>query len=233
MSEQNSKMNIPILYEDNHLLVVVKPANLPTNEDESVDDNLLDQLREYIKVKYQKPGDVYIGLVHRLDRPTGGVMVFARTSKAAKRLSEQIRERKMKKTYLAVAEGHVTPPMQKLVHYLQKNSTQNQVNIAEKSFPQAKEAVLEYAVLEIKEDKSLVEVNLETGRSHQIRAQMSYIGFPIVGDGKYGQRIGATKSLALWAFRLEFEHPVTKEKLNFKALPPQEYPWDIFDLSYL
>lgn len=232
MSEQN--FNIPILFEDNQILVVVKPVNIPTNKDESEDADLLDKLKEYIKVKYQKPGEAYIGMVHRLDRPTGGVMLFARTSKAAERLSAQIRERNVHKTYLAVVEGVLATKQQKLTHYLLKDATNNQVEARDKPFSEAKEAVLSYKVLQERNNLSLLEIELETGRSHQIRSQMSHIGHPVVGDAKYGSRGGSTKSLALWAFKLEFSHPVTKEQKVFQSLPnTDDYPWNQFDLSNL
>ena len=220
-----------VIYEDNHILVVIKPQNLPTQADISGDEDLLTQLKSYIKEKYNKEGNVFLGLVHRLDRPTGGVMVFARTSKAAERLSEQIRNGEVDKTYFAVLEGTPKNKRYRLINYLKKDEKNNIVKIAPQYEDGAKEAILDYQVLETKDSRSLVKVNLETGRSHQIRVQMAGIGCPVVGDQKYGK--DAKKcNLALWAAILRFTHPVTKKIMTFKVMPPVENaPWKDFEVE--
>lgn len=216
---------INIIYEDNHLLVVEKPINMPVCEDESCDLDLLNVLKTYLKDKYQKPGNVYLGLVHRLDRPVGGVMVFARTSKAASRLSKQVMEHELEKTYLAVVCGK-TPESGKCFDYLVKDNKKNQSYVTEKS--KGKEARLTYKRLGYKDNFSLVEISLETGRSHQIRVQFSSRGFPLVGDAKYNKNHDGKTSVALFAKRLQFIHPVTKEKLCFELDIPKRYPFNLF-----
>ena len=220
-----------VIYEDNHILVVIKPQNLPTQADISGDEDLLTKLKSYIKEKYNKEGNVFLGLVHRLDRPTGGVMVFARTSKAAERLSEQIRNGEVDKTYFAVLEGTPKNKRYRLINYLKKDEKNNIVKIAPQYEDGAKEAILDYQVLETKGGRSLVKVDLETGRSHQIRVQMAGIGCPVVGDQKYGK--DAKKcNLALWAAILRFTHPVTKKIMTFKVMPPVENaPWKDFEVE--
>ena len=206
---------LEVLYEDNHIIVVVKPFNIPTQEDSSKDTDMLTIIKDYIKEKYNKPGNVYLGLVHRLDRPASGVMVFARTSKAASRLSEEVRNRSIKKTYLAVVHGK-TKEQEKLVDYISKDNKTNNSYIDKKG---GKESILTYTRLKYdeKEDLSLVKVDLETGRHHQIRLQMSNIGHPLYGDQRYGNQ--DKKQLALYAYKLEFTHPVTKEQMSFIKLP--------------
>ena len=224
--------DIEILYEDNHLLVVVKPQNIPVQADISGDEDLLTILKGYIKEKYNKPGDVYLGLVHRLDRPTGGVMVFARTSKAAARLQECMKEGEFEKTYFAVVCGEVKQKRAKLVNYLMKNPTQNTVMCVPQTTEGAKRAELDYKVLDEKSGVSLVEITLITGRGHQARVQMSHMGNPIFGDAKYGgNKIAKGHNLALWAVELKILHPITREKLVFRVYPPDETPWNLFDMS--
>ena len=173
-----------ILYEDNHLLVVKKDANMPVQADNSKDIDLLTELKEYIKKKYSKPGNVYLGLVHRLDRPVAGVMVFAKTSKSAERLSEQIRNKTFKKTYYAIVEGKPN----KNGMFKDKLLKDEKTNIS-KVDPNGKEAILEYETIATKNNLSLVKINLLTGRSHQIRVQFSYHGYPLYGDMKYNNNI--------------------------------------------
>lgn len=216
---------INIIYEDNHLLVVEKPVNIPVCEDESRDKDLLNTLKQYIKEKYNKPGNVYLGLVHRLDRPVGGVMVFAKTSKAASRLSKQVSEHKLEKTYLAVVCGK-TPESGKCFDYLIKDQKKNQSYVTDKEH--GKEAKLSYKRLGFKDGCSLVEIYLETGRSHQIRVQFSSRGYPLVGDAKYNKNHDGKTSVALFAKRLSFNHPVTKEKLCFELEMPDRYPFNKF-----
>lgn len=223
---------LTILHEDNHIIVAMKPQGLPSCGDESGDDNMLEQVRRYIKEKYEKPGNVYVGLVHRLDRPTGGVMVFAKTSKAAARLAEQMRSGDFEKKYLAVLVG--TPKEEKgtLVNYLKKNPVNNMVYICTQTTDGAKMASLEYKILEEKGGLSLAEIKLHTGRTHQIRVQMAGISHPVYGDMRYGGENAKKGNLALWAYSLTFTHPVTKERLKFMLEPPADaVPWKNFDLS--
>lgn len=223
---------LTVLHEDNHIIVVLKPQGIPTCGDDSGDDSLLEQVRRYIKERYNKPGNVYVGLVHRLDRPTGGVMVFAKTSKAASRLAEQMRTGDFEKRYLAVLAGVPREPQAKLVNYLKKNAVNNMVYVCPPTTDGAKMASLEYFVKEEKGGCSLVEVKLHTGRTHQIRVQMASIGTPVYGDMRYGGESAKKGNLALWAYSLTFTHPVTKERLRFMAGPPEDgSPWKHFDLS--
>lgn len=216
---------INILYEDNHLLVVEKPVNMPVCEDESKDLDLLTVLKSYIKEKYQKPGNVYLGLVHRLDRPVGGVMVFAKTSKAASRLSKQVAEQHLGKTYVAVVCGK-TPESGICFDYLVKDKKKKQSYVTDKN--KGKEARLSYRRLAYKDGFSLIEINLETGRSHQIRVQFSSRGFPLVGDAKYNKQHDGKTSVALFAKKLSFSHPVTKDKVSFELELPTRYPFSLF-----
>lgn len=216
---------INVLYEDNHLLVVEKPINVPVCEDESRDKDLLSLLKDYVKVKYNKPGEVYLGLVHRLDRPVGGVMVFARTSKAAARLSKQVMERELDKIYLAVVCGKVDEKRE-FFDYLVKDKKKNMSFVTDKS--NGKEARLRYKRLAYKDGFSLVEVHLETGRSHQIRVQFSSRGFPLVGDARYNKNHDGKTNIALFARRLSFKHPVSKETLTFELEMPNRYPFSLF-----
>ncbi len=210
-----------ILYEDNHLLVVYKKANMPVQLDDSKDLDLLTYLKDYLKNKYNKSGNVYLGLVHRLDRPVSGVMVFAKTSKSASRLSEQIRNKEFKKTYLAVVEG-IPLKEGKFVDKLLKDEKTNIVKIDNKG----KEAILSYKLLGTKDNLSLVEIDLETGRSHQIRVQFSSRGYPLYGDMKYNNNV--KDDIALFSESITLLHPITKESMTFKSLPPDKYPWNIF-----
>ncbi len=223
---------LTILYEDNHIIVVMKPQGLPSCGDESGDDNMLEQVRRYVKEKYNKPGNVYIGLIHRLDRPTGGVMVFAKTSKAASRLAEQMRNGDFEKKYLAVLVGTPKEPKGTLVNYLKKNPVNNMVYICTQTTDGAKMASLEYRVLEEKGGYCLADIKLHTGRTHQIRVQMAGFSHPVYGDMRYGGENAKKGNLALWAYSLTFTHPVTKERLRFMLEPPAEnVPWKNFDLA--
>lgn len=214
---------IDVIYEDNHLLVVVKPINIPVQEDSSRDKDFLTILKEYIKVKYNKPGNVYLGLVHRLDRPASGIMVFAKTSKAASRLSEQIRNNTFKKTYNIVVEGNIEKEST-LIDKLYKDEKKNIVYVSDKG----KEAILDFKKLDYKDNLSLVEVNLKTGRSHQIRVQFMNHGYPLYGDNKYNKNAKVGEQLALFAKKIEFIHPVTHEVLTFEVELPKRYPFNIF-----
>ncbi|MCS7459727.1 RNA pseudouridine synthase [Paenibacillus doosanensis] len=223
---QASLPAIEVLYEDNHVIVVVKPVNVPTQEDDSRDPDLLTMIKQDLKHRHRKPGNVYLGLVHRLDRPVGGVMVFAKTSKAASRLSDAVRTRSIRKIYTAVVNGRPQEPHGTLKHYLLKDTKTNMVSVAVPGKPGAKEAVLDYQVLDHSEGLSLVQVELHTGRPHQIRVQFAAIGCPLVGDQRYGAHLTKPgQQIALWSTELSFEHPTTKETLSFRSAPPASYPW--------
>ena len=221
-----------IIYEDNHIVVVIKPFNMPVQEDESKDQDLLSEIKAYIKEKYNKSGQAFIGLVHRLDRPTGGVMVFARNSKAAARLSKQFESHEVEKTYYAVVKGKLRKKKARLENYLKKEPSLNKVVLAAMAEKEAKHAVLDYEVIAEEKDLSLVKVNLETGRSHQIRVQLAGIGNPVYGDAKYGNpesKTAKTQNLALWAGELSFRHPTQDMVLTFKVNPPEDkYPFNLF-----
>ena len=216
----NNKLNV--LYEDNHLLVVDKPINIPTQEDNSKDKDLLTILKEYLKEKYNKPGNVYLGLVHRLDRPVGGIMVFARSSKAASRLTKTFSNHDITKKYLAIVKGRVDKSG-KLIDKIEKTSNGNSI-----VSDNGKEAILEYELLDYnsKEDCSLVSIDLKTGRHHQIRVQFSSRGHYLLGDQRYG--IQDNKQIALYSYYLSFTHPVTKEILKFTLYPKIEGFWEYF-----
>ena len=224
--------DIDIVYEDNHIIVVLKPQGVPTCGDESGDDSLLEGVRRYLKITYEKPGNVYVGLIHRLDRPTGGVMVFAKTSKAASRLSEQMRGGDFEKKYFTVLVGTPKEPQKTLVNYLKKNPVNNMVYLCPPTTDGAKMASLDYRVLQEREGLCLAEVRLHTGRTHQIRVQMAGIGHPVYGDMRYGGENAKKGWLALWAYSLSFTHPVTKERMRFMVQPPADnVPWKYFDLD--
>ena len=218
----DGKAMINIIYEDNHLLVVEKPINVPVQADKSGDEDLLTMLKKYLKEKYNKPGDVYLGLVHRLDRPVGGVMVFAKTSKAASRLSKQVQKHEFKKIYMAVIEGKVSDSGT-FKDKLKKDEKTNITRVSE----DGKEAELSYNLIGFVNNLSLVRISLKTGRSHQIRVQFSYHRHPLLGDSKYG--VKGKYPLALFAYKLEFTHPTTKEKLSFKLLPKDGYFREYYD----
>ena len=225
--------NIPILYEDNHILVVVKPFNVPSQEDSSEDADMLTLLKEYLKEKYDKPGNVFLGLVHRLDRPTGGVMVFAKTSKAAARLTESITSGEFDKKYFAVLSAVPSENNGRLDNYLLKDEEHNVVRVVPMGIKGAKRAVLDYKIIEKKDDICLAEVYLYTGRSHQIRVQTSHIGCPIVGDRKYaGDKYVKADNLALWSVEIRFPHPTKKDIMVFRAFPDDSvFPWNAFDIE--
>ncbi len=220
---------IVIIYEDNHLLVVEKPFNVASQGDETGDPDMMRLLKNYLKERYNKPGNVFLGLVHRLDRPTGGLMVFAKTSKAASRLSEQIRNRTFEKTYMAVVHGVPERPEGMLRHFLVKDNETNIVHVAQPEDAGAREALLEYRLLGARDNLSLVRINLHTGRPHQIRVQFSAIGHPLFGDQKYGSEFSSPgQQLALWSYSITLVHPTRKEPLTFRLNPPDIYPWRLF-----
>ena len=214
---------INIIYEDNHLLIVEKHINIPVQEDSSGDLDFLTMLKDFIKKRDNKPGNVYLGLVHRLDRPVGGIMVFAKTSKCASRLSEQVRTRTLKKTYYAVVEGKIDKEGT-FKDYLLKDTKTNIVRVDKKG----KEAILDYKLIDYKNNLSLVKINLKTGRSHQIRVQFSSRNYPLYGDNKYNKNAKVGEQIALFAKELELVHPTTKEVMKFSLGLKNKYPWSIF-----
>ena len=215
------KNNLEILYEDNHIIVVVKPFNILSQSDDTKDIDMLTLIKSYLKEKYNKPGNVYLGLIHRLDRPTGGIMVFAKTSKAASRLSEQIRLNLFTKKYLAIVNGYFDEKVGVFEDYILKKEDNSSVisNLG-------KYAKLEYEVLKEKSNLSLVNIILHTGRHHQIRVQFASRNHPLYGDQRYGK--SSKKQLALFAYYLSFSHPVTKEKLEFIKYPDKVGIWKEF-----
>ena len=224
--------DLEILFEDNQIIVVNKPQNIPSQDDSSGDKSMVSLIKDYIKEKYNKPGNVYIGSVHRLDRPTGGVMVYAKTSKAASRLSEQFASEVVHKTYFAVVVGSPREKKGKLVHYLKKDEVNNMVVVVPALSENAKKAELLYEVLEEKNGYSLVKIELITGRSHQARVQMKTLGTPIFGDVKYGGTNAKKGFLNLYAVMLVFNHPTTKQKMRFISYPPEEKDkWNLFNLE--
>lgn len=222
------KLNV--IYEDNHIIVVEKPVNIPSQGDKTGDIDMLTIIKDYLKEKYNKPGNVYLGLIHRLDRPVGGVMVFAKTSKAAARLSEQVRNKEFKKKYLAIVDGKLETKSGVLENYLLKNERTNTSKVVKEETPKSKYAKLEYEVLKYNEEinLSVVKILLHTGRHHQIRVQFANIGHSLCGDQKYGTR-GRGKQICLWAYELSFVHPVSKENMSFSVMPKIEGSWKILE----
>ena len=215
-----------VLYEDNHIIVIEKMPNVPSQADKTGDEDMLTIIKSYLKEKYNKPGNVYLGLVHRLDRPVGGVMVFAKTSKAASRLSEEIRNKTFKKTYLAIVNGKMESESGEYVDYLWKDEKQNTSYVVKEGKKNSKLAKLNYEVIAYneKENVSLVKINLQTGRHHQIRVQFSSRMHALYGDSKYHGR-GAGSGICLWAYKIKFVHPVKKEEMEFEDFPPKEGMW--------
>lgn len=218
-------MKLNVLYEDNHIIVVEKPCNILSQKDNTNDIDLLEMVKQYIKEKYKKPGNVYVGLVHRLDRPVGGLMVFAKTSKAASRLSNQLQTHTLKKQYLAVVSGILTEDKETLIDKLEKIATGNTI-VTETG----KESILDYEVLERnqQENMTLIKIDLKTGRHHQIRVQFASRNHPLCGDQRYGRQ--DKTQIALYAYHLELLHPTTKKRLVFEQLPPKTGYWTKFTL---
>lgn len=207
-------MSLEILYEDNHLIVCVKPVGVLSQEDSTKDMDMLTLLKHYIKDKYQKPGNVYLGLVHRLDRMTGGVMVFAKTSKAASRLNEQIRNHEFHKRYYAIVNGKLEGS-KRLEDYLYKDESEVKSYVVNKNA--GKLAILDYNVVTNKDNMTLLDISLHTGRHHQIRVQMANINHSLVGDKLYGKN--DEYDMMLYAYSLSFYHPITKELMTFNKIP--------------
>ena len=216
-----------IVYEDNHLFVVNKKVGQLVQGDKTGDESLLELIKNFIKIRDQKPGNVFLGLVHRIDRPTSGLVIYAKTSKALSRLTQMVKNREIKKTYWTLVAKELIPQNQRLVNYLKKNEKTNKAIVFPKPTDGAKEAILTYQILKSLDNYQLLEVDLETGRHHQIRAQLSKIGVPIRGDLKYGSpRSNPDGGISLHARKLEFEHPVTKEPTLIVApLPQNDAVW--------
>ena len=206
-----------IIYEDNHVLVAVKPPNMLSQADQTGDADMLTCMKEYIRTAYNKPGNVYLGLVHRLDRPVGGLMVFARTSKAAARLSAQMRRHELGREYLCIVTGPVRDTFTR-IDYLIKDERLNRMTVCEADVKGAQEAILHGKCLARRDGTALCAIRLETGRQHQIRVQMAAAGAPLWGDNRYGHGIPG-QQIALWGYRLTFEHPISHELLPFQDLP--------------
>ena len=221
-------MTPDIVYEDNHVIVAVKPPNLLSQADRTGDGDLLSALKEYIREKYRKPGEVYLGLVHRLDRPVGGLMVFARTSKAAARLSAQLQKHDIGREYLCVCEGEIPGPLH-LTDWLLKDKRLNHVSVVPEGTPEAQKAILHCTPLETSGGLTLCAIRLETGRSHQIRVQMNHAGHPLWGDNRYGHGVPG-QQVALWGYRLTFEHPVSHKLMVFERMP-EGGVWERFDMK--
>ena len=227
MKTISTKDNLQILFEDNHLIVVNKRVGDIVQGDKTGDKPLSDVIKEYIKEKYQKPGAVFLGVVHRLDRPTSGIVIFAKTSKALTRLNEIFKNRESQKIYWAVVKGFPELEQNRLIHFLKRNPVNNTSKAYLKAVPESKEAILDYKIIEKLNQYSLLEIHLHTGRHHQIRAQLSAIGHPIKGDLKYGfDRSNPDGGIHLHARKLSFTHPTTKEVIHFVAPTPSEVIWD-------
>ena len=221
---------LKVIYEDNHIIVVEKPVNIPSQADKTGDVDLLTIVKQYIKEKYKKPGNVYLGLVHRLDRPVGGVMVFAKTSKAAARLSNQVREKQFEKNYLTIVNGRMEQSCGTLEDYLYKDERNNKSKVVPAETKNSKLAVLDYEVVKYAPELNLsvLKIHLHTGRHHQIRVQLSSRDHSIYGDQKYGGR-GHGKQIALWAYELKLYHPITNEKMTFYSIPEIIGSWKILE----
>lgn len=223
----STPQNLQVLHEDNHLIIVNKRPGDIVQGDKTGDTPLSEVVKEYIKIKYDKPGNVYLGVVHRLDRPTSGIVVFAKTSKTLPRLNKLFKEKDAKKTYWAIVKN--APPNQQdtLIHFMKRNPKQNKSYAHTKEVPDSKKAILEYRVVKALNNYFLLEVDLQTGRHHQIRSQLSVIGCPIKGDLKYGfDRSNKDGSIHLHARKLVFEHPVKKVEITILAPPPNDPLWD-------
>ncbi|MGB2128426.1 MAG: RluA family pseudouridine synthase [Flavicella sp.] len=219
--------NIDILFEDNHIIIINKRSGDLVQGDKTGDAPLSDILKEYLKIKYNKPGNVYLGVVHRLDRPTTGIVIFAKTSKALERLNKMLRNKEIDKTYWAVVKNKPTKRKETLINYLRKNPKNNKATVFNKETKDSKKAVLHYKILSSLTNYHLLEIDLETGRHHQIRAQLSHIKCPIKGDLKYGfPRSNKDAGIHLHAKKIQFIHPVSKELLKIEAPTPKDPIWD-------
>ena len=224
----SNKENLQVIYEDNHIIAINKRVGDIVQGDQTGDTPLSEVVKHYIAEKYNKPGKVYLGVVHRLDRPTSGIVIFARTSKALTRLNKLFSERKTEKTYWAIVKKKPSKASDLIIHYLKRNSKQNKSYAHNNEIPDSKKAILEYKVIKSLDHYSLLEINLKTGRHHQIRAQLSKIGSPIKGDLKYGfPRSNKDGSIHLHSRKIEFQHPVSKKTIKITANPPKNVIWDL------
>lgn len=224
---RSTKDNLEILFEDNHIVIVNKKSGDIVQADKTGDNPLSEVVKEYIKEKYNKPGKVFLGVVHRLDRPTSGIIIFARTSKALERLNKMLRDREISKTYWAVIKNNPKKTTGTLIHFLKKNPKNNKSTVFKKEAKGSKKAILHYKTIKNLKNYSLLEINLETGRHHQIRAQLSFIGSPIKGDLKYGaSRSNKDGGIHLHARKICFVHPVSKENISLVAPIPNEVIWN-------
>jgi len=222
---------ITVIYEDNHLIAINKPSGWLVQGDATGDATANDWVKHYIKIRYNKPGDVFLGTIHRLDRPVSGVTLFARTSKALERMNKQFQLRQVQKTYLAVVNQRPEKFQDKLVHFLTKDSNTNTAKAYSRQKPKSKRAELDYQLKAEVGEHHLLEVKPLTGRPHQIRVQLAKEGMPIRGDRKYGSKMrNNNRSIHLHARKLEFTHPVTKESVVIDAFPPDEQIWRLFDV---
>lgn len=223
----STPQNLQVLYEDNHVIIVNKRPGDIVQGDKTGDAPLSEVVKEYIKEKYKKPGNVYLGVVHRLDRPTSGIVLFARTSKALPRLNKLFKEKEAKKTYWAVVKNPPPDTAGSLIHYLKRNPKQNKSYAHIKEVPESKKAILDYRILKKLDNYFLLEIDLHTGRHHQIRSQLSAIGCPIKGDLKYGfDRSNKDASIHLHARKLAFIHPVSNDQIEVVANPPNDAIWN-------
>jgi len=227
---RSTKDNLEVLFEDNHLIIINKKVGDLVQGDKTGDKPLSEVVKEYIAEKYAKPGKVFLGVVHRLDRPTTGIVIFAKTSKALERLNKMLREKTIEKIYWALIEGNADPAKATLTHYLRKNPKNNKSTAFPKETPNSKMATLHYKTLLELDNYTLLEINLETGRHHQIRCQLSASGHPIKGDLKYGsKRSNSNGGIHLHAVKIEFNHPVKKEPVIVQAPLPAENLWQLCD----
>lgn len=228
MKHTQTQPNIPVVFEDEHILIIDKPENLLSQEDHTGDPDVLNLCKQYLN---RSEDNSYLGLIHRLDRPVGGLMMLAKTRQAADHLSKQMRNRTIQKTYWAVTSGN--PPQNgMLTHHLQKNRDKNIVNVVKDNQRKAKKAVLSFARLEQSEKLNLLSIHLQTGRPHQIRVQLAYEGYPIWGDYKYGLDQPDGRDMALRSVELAFEHPETQQQVQFELAPPNKVPWDQFAIAH-
>lgn len=224
-------LNIAILYEDNHILVVKKPPGMLSQDNNKAEKGLQALMKKWLKEKYQKKGNVFLALVQRLDRNVGGLMVMAKTSKAASRLSESIRKRQLFKGYIAVVEGTQISEGH-MVHYLRKNHQKKMAVVSYENKPDNQKSIMEISLLQKRAHFSLIEIILETGRFHQIRAQLGASGIPVWGDQKYGSKYPDSKNIALFCNQLAFVHPVNRKKMVFKEEVPKGRPWSLFSFRF-
>lgn len=228
MKTTGTHPDLEILYEDNHLLAICKPSGVLSQEDRTGDPDVLTLGKEYLKKRYQKPGNVFLGLLHRLDKPVSGVMVMAKTSKSASRVSEQIRQRTVKKSYLAIVKGD-PEDFNYLTHNLLKDEVTNRVDVVEEGRKGGKRAELMYQTVERKDGLALLKIKLITGRAHQIRVQLAEVNLPILGDIKYGQK--SDNRIALHAYEFELTHPTLKKAISIQSNPPKVEPWSFFSTN--